>query len=120
MAGPGIRHFLPDLAMGPVLPIAPLGPEPRSRRRLGRPGGQSAWGRPFVLALLVAILVSPASSQEPPVPAAEAVKEAPPEAAFLCPFCRASISGSEFCPRCGRLSRIATPSSGPRFWADIP
>jgi hypothetical protein len=69
---------------------------------------------------LGAVLVAPpqavsAQSEPQPAPSSAPVNEAAP-----CAFCRAPDSGQDFCPRCGRLSRLASTSSEHRFWADAP
>jgi len=67
------------------------------------------------------VLVAPppqmasAQSESEPATASAPATEAPP-----CAFCRAPDSGQDFCPRCGRLSRLAATSSEHRFWADVP
>jgi len=95
---------------------------PRVARQAGLPRALSISSRlRFLRGLLIlGTLAAPASlltvpGQEPP---GEGVAKAPEVAEFPCPFCRLGLPREDFCPRCGRLSRLVATSTEHRFWGD--
>ena len=67
--------------------------------------------------LAAVLLVTGQSAQEAATAGATEKSQA---TVTICAFCRAPISGADFCPRCGRLARIVSTSSEHRFWNDVP
>lgn len=81
--------------------------------------------RRLVPGLIAAVLVLTAVAAPPLVAASkgkslDSLAPQPGPSDASCAFCRAAETLEDFCPHCGRLSRIGELSSDHRSWIDVP